>query len=225
MKKLIKKLLRESLSSETWYHGTPDARGVEKSGGFDSNKISVDYVNDPEGFIAHQEKLKTARESGDKNEYFKLLNDTDKYKKKFTYNKPVFLTDKYSVAKTYANPKRSLDYQNAIEKVIKVNVTCNKVAKIIATGDRFRFMSVNKVKNGFMNSGVSEEEITKLIKMFNYYVSDNKGIKTDVVGAIGDYLEFDCIDVVGVLDSYSGGSTKSTVRMVLDPSNIKLDKT
>jgi hypothetical protein len=27
------------------------------------------------------------------------------------------------------------------------------------------------------------------------------------------------------LDSYSGGSTKSTVRMVLDPSNIKLDKT
>ena len=173
MKHLIKKLLREGLSSETWYHGTPDARDLEKNGGFDSNKISVDYVDDTEGFIVHQEKLKTARESGDENGYFKLSNDTDKYRKKFTYNKPVFLSDKYSVAKTYADPKRSFDYQNAVEKVIKVNVTCNKVAKIIATGDRFRFVSINKVKNGFINSGVSEEEITKLINMFNYFSSFN----------------------------------------------------
>ena len=60
--------------------------------------------------------------------------------------------------------------------------------------------------------------------MFNYYISDNKGIETDVIAAIGNWLDFDCIDVVGVLDSYHGGTVKSTVRMVLDPTNVKIKR-
>ena len=61
--------------------------------------------------------------------------------------------------------------------------------------------------------------------MFNYYISDNKGIQTDVIAAIGNYLGFDCIDVIGVLDSYHGGTVKSTVRMVLNPSNVRIKNT
>jgi len=53
---------------------------------------------------------------------------------------------------------------------------------------------------------------------------DDKGIKTDVIAAIGDWLGFECIDVVGVLDSYHGGNIKSTVRMVLDPTNLKIKR-
>jgi hypothetical protein len=215
-------LIEQQIFNENWYHGTPDAREIEKVGGFTHKIMSVDYVTDLNGLKELYINMKNAKENGDMDLYHKLLNNVDNYKKDFTYKKPLFLTDKHSVAKTYADPHRAFDYQNAVEKVFEVDVNCNKIAKIVATDERFRFISIDKVKQGFMNSGVSEEEIGKLILMFNYYVSDNKGIKTDVIAAIGNWLNFDCIDVVGVLDSYHGGIVKSTVRMVLDPTNVKI---
>jgi len=144
------------------------------------------------------------------------------FKKKFTYRKPVFLSNKYSVAKTYADRKRAFDYQNAIPKVFEVDVDCNKTVKIVATGDRFKYISVDKVKIGFINAGIEEMEIDKLISMFNYYTSNGKGIKSDTIAAIGNYLGFDCIDVVDVLDSYNGGNIKSSVKIVLNPLDINL---
>jgi len=215
---------QQNIINENWYHGTPDAREIEKEGGFTHKTMKVDYVKDPEGLKKLQHDIQIAYKN-DRNLYFELLKKVDDFKEYFTYKKPLFLSDKYSVAKTYADPKRAFDYQNAIEKVYEVDVTCNKVVKIVAKGDRFRFISIDKVKQGFINSGVSEEEIDRLISMFNYYISDNKGIKTDVIAAIGNWLKFDCIDVVGVLDSYHGGTIKSTVRMVLDPTNVKLKRT
>lgn len=212
---------KENTISENWYHGTPDATEIEKEGGFTHKIMKVDYVKDPDGLKKLQQKIKIAYEN-DRNLYFELLNKVDSFKEYFTYKKPLFLTDKYSVAKTYADPKRAFDYQNAIEKVYEVDVKCDKVVKIVATDDRFRFLSIHKVKQGFINSGVSEEEIDRLISMFNYYISDNRGIKTDVIAAIGNWLEFDCIDVIGVLDSYHGGTVKSTVRIVLNPANVKI---
>jgi len=229
LRKFITTTIREYLNeqqilNEGWYHGTPDAREIEKEGGFTHKTMKVDYVKNPDGLRNIQLQMNIAKKEGNEDLYWELLNSVSDFKEYYTYKKPLFLTDKYSVAKTYADPQRAFDYQNAIEKVYEVDVNCNKVAKIVATGDRFRFISIDKVKNGFINSGVSEEEIDKLISMFNYYISDNKGIKTDVIAAIGNWLGFDCIDVIGVLDSYHGGSIKSTVRMVLDPTNVKIKR-
>lgn len=215
-------LNKEQILNENWYHGTPDAREVEKNCGFHDKTIVVSYVSDPNGLKQHLEKMNVARENGDMDTYHKLLDVVGNFKKNFTYKKPIFLSDKYSVAKTYADPQRAFDYQNASEKVYEVDVNCNKIVKIIATGDRFRFIPIDKVKNGFINSGISEDVINKTISMFNFDVPINSGIKTDVIAAIGNYLGFDCIDVVGVLDSYKGGSVKSTVRMVLNPSNVQI---
>lgn len=229
LRKFITTTIRERLNeqqllNESWYHGTPDAREIEKVGGFTHKTMTVDYITDLNGLKELQLNMKNARESDDMDLYHNLLNKVGDYKKDFIYKKPLFLSDKHSVAKTYADPQRAFDYQNAIEKVYEVDVNCNKVVKVVATGDRFRFISIDKVKQGFINSGVSEEEIDRLISMFNYYISDNKGIKTDVIAAIGNWLEFDCIDVIGVLDSYHGGTVKSTVRMVLDPTNVKIKR-
>lgn len=218
----IEYLNEKNVNNKSWYHGTPDGREIEKEGGFSDKTMSVKYITDIDAYNNLLIDIQNSRENSDMNLYHKLLNKVDKYKKDFVYKKPLFLTDNYSVAKTYANPNRAFDYQNAIEKVYEVDVNnCSKVVEIIATGDRFRFISIDKVKRGFMNSGISENEIDKLISMFNYYISD-KGIKTDVIAAIGNWLGFDCIDVIGVLDSYQGGNVKSTVRMVLNPSNVKL---
>lgn len=207
------------MSNKTWYHGTPDSREVEGIGGFTHKSMSVRYVSDYERFKDLQANMENARQIGDMDLYFNLLNKNIDYMDVFTYKKPLFLSDKYSVAKTYADPKRAFDYQNAVEKVFLVGVTCSKIVEIVAHGDNFRLIPVDKVKQGFIKSGVSEDEIDKLILMFNYHVMDNKGVKTDVIAAIGNWLGFDCIDVVGVLDSYHGGGVKSTVRMVLDPTN------
>jgi hypothetical protein len=225
LKTYVTKLLKEhalAQMNEDWYHGTSDSRDIEALGGFNDKITSVEYVLNPIDLKLNQERLTQARSSGNMELYHKLLDNTSSLKKTFTYNTPLFLSDVYSVAKTYADPKRAFDYQGALEKVYKVETNCNRIVKIVAIGDRFRFINIDKVKKGFIDAGVPEETIDTLIEMFNFYVTDNKGIKTDTVAAIGNYLNFDCIDVVGVLDSYQGGTVKSTVRMVLNPSTVKI---
>jgi len=229
LREVIKKTIREHLNgqqmiNEGWYHGSPDSREIEKEGGFVHKTMRAGYVTDPVGLKKLQQRMNLAKKSGNEALYMELLNKVSGFKGHYTYNRPLFLTDKYSVAKTYAVPQRAFDYQNAVEKVYEVEVNCNKVAKIVADVDRFRFISIDKVKQGFIKSGVSEEEIDKLISMFNYHISGDKGIETDVIAAIGNWLGFDCIDVAGVLDSYHGGTVKSVVRMVLDPTKARIKK-
>ena len=190
---IIKKYLREGLkSSNIWYHGTPDVTALENEGGFSSRNMSVDYISDLEGYYGIQSKLKQSREAGDDKAYFKYLDMVPKFKATFNMRKPVFLSNDSSVAKTYADPRRAFDYQNAKEKLLKVELSDGKTVTIVATGDRFRF------------------------------INTDKGIKTDVVAVLGEWFGFDYVDVVGVLDSHQGGSIKSTVRMVFDPSRITI---
>lgn len=220
----IYEFIVENNVNESWYHGTPDAREIEKLGGFTDRTINTDYITDLSGYNKMREEMSNARENGDEDKYFEILDQIGKYIKNYNYKKPIFLTDKHSVAKTYADPSRSFDYQGAEEKVYEVDVTCNKIVKINATGDRFRLINIDKVKNGFINAGVPEQTIDELISKFNYTIPNEKGIKTDNIAAIGNWLGFDCIDVMGVLDSYHGGNVKSTVRMVLDPSKVKIKR-
>jgi len=208
-------------SEKYWYHGTPDVRELEKEGGFSQKFLNIDYVEDIEGWKDFQKELKSRRESGDEDGYFQLLNKSPEFKKNIKIRKPVFLTDVYSVAKTYAS-KPAFDYQNAIDKVLKVTVNSGKGVTISAPGHRFRFIDIEPVKRGFINAGVDAGELELIIKKLNYATGVGKGIRTDDIAAIGDWLGFDYIDVVGVLDSYEGGNTKSTVRMVFNPSDIKI---
>jgi len=225
MKNSIKILLREGLNGgQVWFHGTPDVRSLEQEGGFTSRTMSVDYVPDLEQYYQWQDKLKSSRESGDDDAYWKYLDMAPKLKSKFTLRKPIFITNDSSVARTYADTRRAMDYQGAVEKVLKVKVSDGKAVTIVATGDRFRFISLDKVKRGFINAGIGEDEINEIIAKFTFTQRDKTSLKTDVIAVIGEWFKFDYIDVVGVLDSYEGGSRKSTVRMVFDPSHIKIIK-
>lgn len=221
IQKLISTTVFNTLN-EGWYHGTPESKKIEAAGGFiNKTRLSAEYVKDLAEFRAWQDQLNILHKT-DEDAYFKLLEKADELKGRYNYVKPLFLSNNRAVASTYAVHTRAFDYQDASEKVYEVDVDCAKSVTIIATGDRFRFINVDKVKQGFVRAGVSEQEIDKLIAMFNFYVPNNKGIKTDVIAAIGNWLGFDCIDVVGVLDSYEGGSVKSTVRMVLHPEKAQI---
>jgi hypothetical protein len=221
--KIIKTYLREGLEkSDIWYHGTPDVRELEKEGGFSNRETSIKYIKDLDAYNAIQQNLKTSRENGDDDAYHKNLDMVSKTYGQFKMRKPIFITNDSSVARTYANAKRAFDYQDAVEKLLKVKVNTNKGVKIVASGDRFRFIDTNKVKRGFVSAGVSEDEFNTVLNQFNYYTNKKDGIKTDMIAAIGEWFGFDFIDVVGVLDSYEGGSIKSTVRMVFNPKDITI---
>ena len=209
-------------SNETWYHGTPDVRQLEKDGGFTQQQLSIEYVEDINGWDKAHEGAEQARINGDEDEYFRLIDLVGKLRKKMNIKKPIFLSNNYSVAKSYADPHRSMDYQNSEEKVLKVKLKPSKTVTINATGDRFRFINIDKVRNGFLSAGVNKEELT--IRKLNFAIGVDSGIKTDDIAAIGDWFGFDYIDILGVLDSYNGGTIKSTVRMVFNPTDIEIIK-
>jgi len=182
----------------------------------------VSYIKDLEGYKRTQKEIKIARSEGNEDEYFRLLDIVPKTKDTFKYNSPIFITDKLNVAKTYADSRRSTDYQNAIEKVIKVKCEEGSKITIDGYGQRFRFIKIDSVKKGFKDAGIDETKFENLLEMFNYYVSNKEGIKTDVIGVMGYYLGFDMIDISNVLDSYEGGSVKSTVRMVFNRNKLTI---
>ena len=218
----IKKILRESLENDVWYHGTPDVTQLEKDGGFTHKTINVEYVKDVNKFNELQSNLTKLKSIGDEKGYHDLLNQVISFKDVFTYRKPIFLTNKYDVAKTYADPHRAFNYQDAKEKILKVKVDAGNNLKIAAYGDRFRFIDLSKVKEGFVRSGINPQEFDKIVSMFNFYLNDKTKIKTDMIGALAEWFGFDTVDVLGVLDSYHGGSIQSIVRMVFDYQNIKI---
>jgi ribulose bisphosphate carboxylase small subunit len=207
---------------EKWYHGTPDVTGLEKDGGFTSRTISVEYLTDVKGFYNAQNLMKKARESGDDDMYLKTLDSVPSFKGQYKMRKPVFLSNDYSVARTYADPRRSFDYQMAREKVLEIELEEGSVVKIMAIGERFRFIEVSKVKQGFVNAGVPSNKLDDLIERLLFAQQDKSRIKTDAIAVLGEWFKFDYIDVIGVLDSYHGGSKKSTVRMVFDTNKIKI---
>lgn len=186
IKQKLRGHLLEAMKNDVWYHGSPDIRELELQGGFTNNFINLEYVTDIDKFNEFREKLHSFFDSGDMVNYHKMLDGVSAFKGNYKIRSPIFLTNDYSVAKTYANPRRSVDYQNAVEKIMRVEVDAGKNVKIAAHGDRFRFIELNKVKNGFINAGVSPEKFDKTVSMFNYNVKDKTRIMTDMIAAVGE---------------------------------------
>jgi hypothetical protein len=220
LKNYFKEILKEKINQDIWFHGSSDGRYISQNG-FEKKTLTVDYVTDPDKMFKLQDELNKAHKTDEK-KYFELLNNVVDLKQDYTFEKPIFLTNKIQVANSYADLKNAFDYQNSEPKVFRVLTNCNKIVKINAFNQRFRFININSVKQGFIDAGISEQNIDMAIKMFNYYISDDKGIRTNTIAAIGSFLGFDCIDVIGVLDSYHGGTIPSTVRIILDSSKIKI---
>lgn len=214
-------LIQES-SEKIWYHGTPDVKDLELDGGFGEQTLSVEIIKDIDAYANVMSKMERARESKDEDLYFKILDSIPSYKDYFKMKKPFFLTNVLSVAKTYADPNRAFDYQNAKEKIFKVESDPGKNIVIDGRGARFRFIDVSGVKSGFTNSGITSDDFDRALAKFNFMLRDKTKIKTDMIAALGNFFGVDTIDVKNVLDSYNGGTKQSTVRMVLNTNLIKL---
>lgn len=226
---------------ETWYHGTPDARALEKAGNFEKRRQIERIVINQELYQEYTEKMENLFFQKRKvkqfsKEYYDIADRVselaDKRKKEaieqYTFNRPIFFSNNYEVANSYADDKRAFDYQNANPKVLKAKINPKKVVSITAYGLSFKYINTQNIKNGFLRAGETEKGFTRALNSFTWSQSDKKGIKTDAIAGIADKLGYDCVDLLGVKDNYGGNSKKgtpiSTVRMVLNPDIIRIIK-
>jgi hypothetical protein len=139
-----------------------------------------------------------------------------------TYKKPIYFTNKRGVASTYANPHRSLDYQGSEPQVLQAEIDdSGNVLKVPAHDERFRGIPVETVRQALQGTGIGDEEINKYFAMFPTELRKDR-MSAETLAIIAQLLGFDIVDVLGVLDSYHGGTVQSNVRMVFDPQRIKM---
>jgi hypothetical protein len=224
LRKVVNNLLTENQNSKFWYHGTPNAKKIEDAGGFGSHEHSIEIIKNPKEFKRLSDEIQDTRLTNPKR-YFELIKggEIDNTKSYVNIKKPIFLSDDYSVAKSYADPHREFNYQDSDPKTLRVSVDTNnsKILKVHAFGVRFRGLPTENVRTAFENAGVPSEKIDTIFEMFQLQMLYDK-TSTDALAAMAQLLDFDIIDVIGVLDSYHGGTVKSTVRIVFNPSLIKI---
>lgn len=214
----IRKLIREALAPKLWYHGSVDARSLKN--GFEQRSISTTYIRDPERMEQLQADMKTAREAGDDDAYMAALDQVGSTKEQVSMKAPLFFTDNKAVATTYTTDKRAFDYQNSEPKVLSFEIDPGRNAQIHAPGKRFRHIETDLIKKGFVGSGSSPEEVEDAFTRLNWPDNYRGKASNTTIGLIAQELGYDSVDVIGVLDSYHGGSIRSTVRIVWDVNRI-----
>lgn len=216
----IVEIINEEISK--WYHGTPDVTGFKETGSFSPRTDSTSYISDPKKFKELQAEMAEARKSGNDILYSELLTAMGELNKNLIYKKPIYFTGNFSVAKTYADPWRSFDYQNAKPSVLTAKINdSGKILTISAHGESFRGIQADVVKNALMNDGVSESVIDNYFAMFQNRINNGR-MSSETLSVIAQLLGYDIVDVLGVRDSYHGGKINSTIRIVFDPTRIKI---
>jgi len=141
----------------------------------------------------------------------------------FSADKPVFLSDSYGMAKTYADDTRAFDYQNAIPEVFTAKTSPQRVLDVDAAGADFRGIDVGAVRRGLESAGIPDAQIDQA--MSGIRIRDDGKIRTDDLAKISKSLGFEATDVSRVRDAYNNNakSKPGTVRMMLDPTSISID--
>jgi hypothetical protein len=212
----------EGADSGTWYHGTPELNKISK---FEGRTKSISYLTDPQKWLAIQDKMSTVQSGSD--EYMDLLHAAGDLMKHKRVRSPIFLSNNYPVAKTYADDRRAYDYQSAIPGVIPVEVAPGNALTINGGGQTFRGISIAAVRSGLNKAGIDEATVDQSLAQYAHDIigsGNGNKISTDNLVSVVDELGFDIIDIIGIKDNYQGGGTPSTVRMVMDPSLIHIKK-
>ncbi len=75
-KSINEELNNSELLNERWYHGSYDAREIEKEGGFTRKNMRVRYIKDYELYKERQKEMDDARENNYMELYHKLIDNS-----------------------------------------------------------------------------------------------------------------------------------------------------
>jgi hypothetical protein len=208
-------------SEELWYHGSPE---LQKIGGqFEGRTMNISYLSDPDQWKKLQDDMATV-ESGSP-EYMQMNDAAQKLTVRKSVRSPIFLSNRHSVANTYADDARAFDYQSAEPGVLAVTVAPGKTLTIMGLGQNFRGIAIQSVRDGLSKAGIDEATIERALAQFtNQIRGDGSKISTNSLAAIVDGLGFDIIDVTRIKDNYTGDGPPATVRMVMNPSLIQIKR-
>ena len=104
-----------------------------------------------------------------------------------------------------------------------MGVAPGKTLTINGAGQNFRGITIDSVRDGLRKAGIDDATIDHTIAQFTHQIRGDGGkISTHSLAAIVDELGFDIIDVTRIKDTYMGGGPPATVRMVMDPSLIRI---
>lgn len=218
----IIKIINEEIKQ--WYHGTPDVRDIKTAGGFSQRTATTQYISDPDKYLELQVGMNNAKKAGNEKLYWELLHQVSDVVKDLTYKKPIYFTGNRNVASTYANPWRAFDYANAEPSILTAKIDdSGKILTIPAHGETFRGINADIVKKALMQDGVNEHTVDNYYKTFQLWINSENKMSAETLAIIAQQLGYDIVDVLGVKDTYTGRGATSTVRMIFDPSRIKMN--
>lgn len=209
----------ENQHDAVWYHGSPDARTL--SGGFEQRTKNVSYITDPKGWQSVQNELNRLH-GVDQEAYMDKLKDVAQFRQDKTIRSPLFFTNNRSIASTYAKDNRAWDYQAAEPAVITAQIDPGKLLTVNGQGQEFRGIDGGVVERALVRAGIDAEQARFWIDQHTIQGRRDDKLSTDDMAAIAQEAGFDTVDVTNIRDAYNGGGTPSTVRLVFDPSKIKV---
>jgi hypothetical protein len=200
------------------YHGSPDMRGVNETGGFSPRATNVRVINDLAEFDAASDALRIAGPGSP--DYMDALARSNTAQTTKQVASPVFLSPQRGMAQTYADPKRAFDYQGAEPGVMGLVARPGKQLDVDGGGESFRGISERNVRSALENAGIDQAKIEDAIARHGLNIRDGR-MRTDALSALAQEFGFDSVAVRNVRDHYNGGGRPGEVVMVFDPARLR----
>ena len=132
-----------------------------------------------------------------------------------------YVTPDQSVARSYADPERAWDYQNAEEGVLPLRVMDEGLLEIDAQGKRFNQLPLERVRDQ-----IPESQRAAFDDLVDQYADPmlltNEGsMRTGDLEVIANKLGYPGFRIRNVRDTYSGGGRPTEIVAVYDPARFR----
>jgi hypothetical protein len=211
-----------ALNDRDMFHGTPDVRDLRTAGAFEQMTQGATRISDLDAWQRLGQQIEDVGPTTPQG--IDLAITRSNLLEQQRVNKPVFATPDRRTAATYADDTRAFDYQRAEPAIVSMQSSPQRILDVNAGGSDFRGISLERVKNGFRDAGISDAEIDDAISRYIVAPRSDGKVSTNDLSAVSQSLGFDAVDVANVRDAYNNNNRASpaTVRMLFNSDQINI---
>jgi hypothetical protein len=211
-----------ALNDRDMFHGTPDVRDLRAAGAFEQMTQGASRISDLDAWQRLGQQIEDVGPTTPQG--IGLAITRSNLLEQQRVNKPVFATPDRRTAATYADDTRAFDYQRAEPAIVSMQSSPQRILDVNAGGSDFRGISLERVKNGFRDAGITDAEIDDAIGRYIVAPRSDGKVSTNDLSAVSQSLGFDAVDVANVRDAYNNNNRASpaTVRMLFNSDQINI---
>jgi hypothetical protein len=211
-----------ALNDRDMFHGTPDVRDLRAAGAFEQMTQGASRISDLDAWQRLGQQIEDVGSTTPQG--IDLAITRSKLLEQQRVNKPVFATPDRRTAATYADDTRAFDYQRAEPAIVSMQSSPQRILDVNAGGSDFRGISLERVKNGFNDAGITDAEIDDAISRYIVAPRSDGKVSTNDLSAVSQSLGFDAVDIANVRDAYNNNNRASpaTVRMLFNSDQINI---